>query len=114
MSVQGFENRHEVRIKKDDAILGVVNDEGDLIREESDVYGVEYCAHAWHSEIQLQVPIVIPPECGYAVTGFNAKPFESVRERAGTFGHLGVGIAVYPRVGSGDDGLIGRELAGSV
>ena len=78
-------------VEKDDAILGVIQNERDLIREEPNVYRVEYGADHRHCVVQLHVAMPVPGKRRDAVAGPHAK----FVERMGEFGHaLGKGRVV--------------------
>ena len=72
------------------AILGVVEDVGDVVRREARVHGVADRAHAGDGVEDLEMPRGVPGERGDAVAALHAEPAQRVREQAGAAFDAGV------------------------
>jgi hypothetical protein len=69
----------------------VVDDEGQLFREQSNVEGMEYGAHARNGNVCLHVSLVVPHERGHAISVRDAQTLERRRQLLGAGGDLGEG-----------------------
>ena len=81
------------------AILGMIDDVGDLVGEQARVDGVTDRAHAGDAVVQLEVAMVVPRERGDALAGPDA---ESVLQGAGqllrALAERGIGGPVHRRI----------------
>ena len=64
---QLLQQRQEHGVGEQVAILGVVHDVGDLIREQAGIDGVTDGADPGDAVVQLEVPVVVPGERGDAL-----------------------------------------------
>lgn len=92
-------------VDQEEAVLGVVDDEGDLVGEEPDVDGVQHRPHAGHGEVGGEMIGVVPAVGADDVTLGDAESFEADRQPIGALGDLGkgeTGTRTVDRVG-GDE-----------
>ena len=109
------DQRREGQVAKQRAVLGVVDDVGDLLGEQPRVDGVANSAHRRDAEIKLQVPVVVPRDRRDAV----ALADPQVGQRAGEPPRPGVELAVAVAVnrslgGPRDDLALGVVARGEV
>ena len=71
--------RQQRFVHQDDAIVGVVDDEGELVGMQAEVQRVEHGARHRHAEVRLEVLMMIPRERRHAI----ARPDAQRAERAG-------------------------------
>ena len=94
----------------DDAVLGVVDDVGELVGVQAQVEGVEDAARERDAEVGLEVRSVVPAQRGDAVAGLNAEVDEHLGQAAGAAGEVGVGVAAdQAAVGKARDDFAGAE-----
>ena len=74
-------------------IVGVVQDECDLVREQPEVDRVEDRPHARNSEVHFEVLLMVPAEGRNSVAVGHAEPGQSAREASRPPSHVGVGRA---------------------
>ena len=86
-------------VHEDRAILGVVDDVGELVGVEAEVERVEHAAHQRDAEVGLEVRAVVPAERGDAVAGRDAEIEQDPGEAAGAVGEVGAGVAADRLVG---------------
>ncbi len=86
----------EVLVDQDDPVPRMVDDVGELLGEEADVQGVTDGADAGDREVGLEVAVMVPGEGPDPVPLVHAELAEAVRETAGPFGGLPVGVPVDP------------------
>ncbi len=91
---QFFHQRHEVEIEAQNPVFGVIDDVGDLIREEARVDGVADRPDARNTEIEFQMAIGVPRQRSYPVPQSNAEIGQRVGELANTAIGIGIGVAV--------------------
>ena len=92
--LQLLDQRHERRIEEQPAILGVIDDVGDLLFEQPRIDGVADEARAGHAVVDLEVPEVVPGQRGDAIALLHAEPLQRVRELARAGECLAVRVAV--------------------
>ena len=85
------------------AVLGVVRDVGQLLREQADVQGVKNGAHAGDREVGLQVFLVVPGEGADPVSRLDAEALERVGELGAALRDFGVGADPCAVRLAGDD-----------
>ncbi len=85
-----LECRHERVVDEQHAVLRVVHDVADLLREEPDVDRVEHGARRRHAEVELQVAVRVPRERADAI----ARPDAERPERVGEPGRPPCDVAV--------------------
>ena len=97
------DERHQGVVDDHDAVLGVVRDVGQLLREQADVQGVKDRAHARDGEVGLQVFLVVPGEGADPVARLDAEALERVGELGAALRDLGVGADPRAVRLAGDD-----------
>ena len=102
---EGGEQVDQQLVDEEEAIFGVVDDEGDLVGEEPDVHRVQHRAHAGDGEVGGEVVGVVPAEGADDVAVADPEPFEADGQSVGALGDLGVGEGRARAVGgvSGDE-----------
>ena len=92
------------------AVLGVVDDVGQLLGREPDVQRVQHRPHAGDGEVGLQVALVVPAEGADPVALLDAEAGQGRRQLLGPGGHLGEGGRAVPARLDGDDGAVAVHL----
>ena len=82
------QQRNERGVDDDAAVLGVVDDVGQLLGREPDVQRVQHRSHAGDGEIRLEVALVVPAEGADAVTRLDAEPGQGGGQPLGPGGDL--------------------------
>ena len=100
------QQRDERGVDDDAAVLGVVDDVGQLLGREPDVERVQHRSHGGDGEIRLEVALVVPAEGADAVTLLDAQPGQGGGQLLGPGGHLGEGGRAVPALLDGDDGAV--------
>ena len=77
------QQRNERGVDDDAAVLGVVDDVGQLLGREPDVEGVQHRAHGGNGEVRLEVALVVPAERADAVPRLDAQPGQGGGELLG-------------------------------
>ena len=96
---QLLQQRQEHGVGEQVAILGMVHDVGDLVREQPRIDRVTDGAAAGDGVVQLEVPVVVPGEGGDAFAWPHAKPvLERPGQLLGAPGEGGIGRAVRGRI----------------
>ncbi len=98
-----LENRHDRVVDEDDAVLGVVDDVGELLGEQADVERVQHRTDARHRHVQLEVALVVPRERANAIALSHAQPLQHAREAIDALAHLPVAGAHDAGLGERDD-----------
>ena len=88
------QQRGEGGVGEDRAILGVVDDEGDVVGGEPRIDGVADRAHAGDAVVELEMAVVVPGERRHAIAETDAELLERAREPPAAALDLGVGGAV--------------------
>ena len=83
------EQRHQAVVDDDDAVLAVVRDVGELLREQPDVQRVQHRAHARDREVRLEVRLVVPHERADPVAVADPEAAQPRRELLGPVRDLG-------------------------
>ena len=89
-----FEKLVEDVVDDDVLIAGVLGDVGDVAGMQAQVERVEHAAAADDPEVALEMPVVIPGQCGDAVALLHAELLERLRELSRALVILAVGVAV--------------------
>ena len=82
------QQRNEGGVDDDAAVLGVVDDIGQLLGRQPDVQRVQDRSHAGDGEVGLEVALVVPAEGADAVTRLDAEPGQGGGQPLGPGGHL--------------------------
>jgi hypothetical protein len=107
------EHRHERVVDEDDPVLGVVDDVGDLLREQADVQRVQHRSHARHREVQLEVALVVPRERRDALPLLDPERSQRTREAVDPRRDLGVACTRDARAVGGERDDLSAVVAGS-
>jgi len=91
---QGLQNRHEVQVGKQHAIVCVFNDVANLILKQTRVDGVAHQARARYAVIQLQVTIAVPGQGSDAVAMLQTHFFQRIGQLLAALGQIGIGVPV--------------------
>ena len=94
-----LEQRHEHDVGKDPAILGMVDDENQLLREQSRVDRVADVARPADAVIGLDVPVVVPCKRRDSVARIRTQPGERIGELPGAIDTIPIGITMTRIVG---------------
>ena len=98
----------------DDAIVRVVDDEGELVGTQAEVQGVEHTAHEWNAEVRLEMLVVVPAERGDPVAGTDPEALKGGGQPPGAIGEVSVAVAVERAVvAAGDDLAPRKDLLGA-
>src|SRR5210317_1312327 len=89
-----LEQRHEHEVSKDPAILSVIDNEDQLLGKKSRVNCVAEMTRTTDRIINFQMPVVVPGNCGNAITSIQAQSAERVGEFPGPFHRLTHGVSV--------------------
>ena len=89
-----FDQGHEAEVKQHIAVLGVVDDIGELVREQARVDGVADRAHARHSEISLEMTVAVPGQCANALGLAHAQRRQRLGQLPGALVRRAIGAAV--------------------
>ena len=85
--------RQQAFVDEHGAVVGVVDDVGELVGVEAEVEGVEDAAHERDAEVGLEVRAVVPAERGDAIARPDAEIEQGAGEAAGADGEVAVGVA---------------------
>ena len=91
LALQRRERRQQRRVDEHQLVLGVVDDELELLRKQPRVQRVQHGAHAGDRVIQLEMPVIVPGERPDPVTGLDARRLQRVGELARAPEDLGPG-----------------------
>ena len=89
-----FPERQQRLVHQHEAIVRIVDDEGDFVGMEPEVQCVQHAAGERDREIRLEVLEVIPPERGNAVAGADAKPVKGAGQAPDAAREVRVGVPV--------------------
>jgi hypothetical protein len=89
----------------------VVDDVDHVMRRQPEVYRVEHRAVTRHTEVELQVAVVVEGHAGNPVAPLNAQRLKGVGELAGAPVAVGVGVPVDPLGEHGDYPFLEKYLA---
>ncbi len=96
LSGQRLQERNQRLVYEKDLVLGVIDDEFQVLWKQAQVEGVQDGAHAGHCVIQLEVPVVVPGQRGHPISRLDAEPLERAGQAVDAADHLPVGDAVEP------------------
>jgi hypothetical protein len=103
----------EHRVDEQDLVVGVVDDEDELVLEQARVDGVAHHPGPGDAVVQLEVAVVVPGQGADAVTHGQAAAFKGVGELPSPGEGLPVGVPVAGVVdGEGDDLLVAVQPVG--
>ena len=91
-----LQQRHEIRVHQQDAVLGVIDDVGQVRRRQTQVQGVQHRPDAGHREIRFQVAVMVPGERGDPIALPHAEGVERTGELPGALSVLAVGVPNDP------------------
>ena len=80
-------------VDEDDAVCAVIDDEGELFREEADVERVHDRAHRRDGVVGFEVLLSVPAEGSDAIAGADAETLERTGEAANAIAHFAEGGA---------------------
>jgi hypothetical protein len=92
-----------IRVDEDRAVVGVLDDVGEIFERQPDVERVEHPPGARHREVALEVAVVVPRQGGDPLPGRDAERVERVHQLLGAPGELGVGVAMNAARDLADD-----------
>jgi len=104
------EDRDQGLVDEEDLVLGIPDDELEVLRKEAQVEGVEHGAHGGDRVIELEVAVVVPAEGRDPVALADTEALQGARQLVDPGHHLAVGGAVDAALLLGDD-LLPREEA---
>ena len=84
----------------------MVDDVGEVVREEADIEGVHDGAHRGHRDVGLEVLLGVPAEGRHAVVILDSEPAQPADQPPRAIDDLGVSRACCAIVGLGDDCLV--------
>ncbi len=77
---QLFEQRYEHQVRENVSVLGVIDDEDELLGEQPRVDRVADVPRSADAVIDLEVPMIIPGDGCHAIATFEAEPVERIGE----------------------------------
>ncbi len=98
-----FDGGQQRGIDKQDLIVGVLHDVGQLIAGQPQVERMYDRTHAGYGEVQFQVARVVPREGRHAIAAPHAEFLQRIRQPADAFRKCAIRIAFQARPGLGDD-----------
>jgi hypothetical protein len=91
-------------IDKNNLIICVIDDEGELVGMEAQVERVEDATSQWDAEVRFEVLIVVPSESRDTVAWPDAKPLKRRSEASRADGEVRIRMTMYRFVrAAGDD-----------
>ena len=108
--LDGGQQRDQRGVHDDEAVLGVVDDVGQLIGGEPDVERVQDRPHGGDGEVGLEVALVVPGEGADPVPRLDPQAGEGGGQLLGPGRHLGEGGRAVPALLDGDDGAVAVHL----
>src|SRR5712692_10119517 len=99
---QWLEEWEERLIDEEDLVLSILDDEFQVLWEQTQVERMQDGAHAGHGVVQLKVSVVVPRQRGHAIAGFDAESLEGAGEAIDAADHLAIGRPVIPLFLFGD------------
>ena len=109
-----LQQRQQIRVHEDQPILRVVDDVGEVLREEPQIQRVQHRPVARHAEVHLKVRRRVPAERRDAIALPHAKLLQCIGEPVDTLGPCAVGRALRPLGGVGDERSAREERGGAV
>jgi hypothetical protein len=106
-----LQDRNQRVVHEDDLILTVVDDVGQLLREQPDVERVQHRAQAGHAHVDLEVLLRVPHEGGYAIAIVDAELAQRLAESVDAIAQLRVGLAGAALLAQGQHDLVAVHLA---
>ncbi|TSE37786.1 hypothetical protein Tfont_00784 [Tepidimonas fonticaldi] len=103
--VDALDDGPERHVERQDAVLGVVDDPGDLLGQQARVDGVQHAAGAADAKVHLEVAIAVPGQGGHPLAQADVHRVQRTRELAGTSGGLAIGGAVDVALDAARDDL---------
>ena len=91
---QSLDQRGEIDVEEDVAVIGVVGDVGDLFREQARIDGVADGGHARYGVVDLEMAVGIPRQGADAVAGADAERQQHARQLPRAATGIGVGVAM--------------------
>ena len=101
-------------IHEHDLIVGIVDDERELVGVKPEIQGVEDTAHQRDAEVRLEMLVVVPAERGHPIAGTDAETLQRAGQAPRAGGEIGVGVPVDRLVRPTRDDLAPRKDADSV
>ena len=81
-------------VRKQDAVLRIVHDEGDVVGGQSRIDGMADRAHAGHAVVDFEMAVIVPRERRHPIAQTDAELRQNAREPPAAALDLGVGGAV--------------------
>jgi hypothetical protein len=104
----GQDGQHR-RVDEDHPVLPVVDDVGQLLREQPQVERVQHRSHGRHREVGLQVLLGVPQQRADAVALADAEAGQRAGQTGRPDGDLGVGRLAHAVAVEGPDGAVGED-----
>jgi len=98
-------------VEADPAVLGMIDDEGDLLLEQARVDGVQHRAGARHAVEQLEMMVRVPGERAHPVAAAHAQRQQRLGQALGPRAGVGVAVAMQPALDGARHDL-GRAVGG--
>ncbi|MNT31096.1 hypothetical protein D3C72_1669190 [compost metagenome] len=114
MRGHAFHQRQEGGVEEHVAVFGVIDDIGDLFREQPGIDGVADGAHAGDAVVDLQVAIAVPRQRADSFTLLHAQRAERLGHLAGPQLAVAVGVAVEVALGPPRDDFCAGVIPRSV
>ena len=105
------EHRDQRIVDDHDLVLGMVDDEGELIGEQPQVERVQHRAHTGHRHVSFQMLLVVPLQSADAVAVAHAEPLQRRGQALGAVGDRPEACAARLGARPGDDLAVAEELA---
>ena len=91
-----LEQRQQVFVGEDHAVVGVIDDVFEIHRRKADVQRMQYRAHGRHGLVQLQVAIIVPHEAADPVADADTRSLQRVGQLVGPIPGLLERLPVRP------------------
>jgi hypothetical protein len=112
---QRLDERNELGVDEQHAVARVLDDVGDLVREQARVDGVYDGADAGYPVVEFEMAIGVPSDRSDAIALANSPVEQCVRERSAARADVGVRVPMNGSVCTpGDDFHVGMPLGGVI
>src|SRR5262249_36838565 len=92
---QALQQRHQVAVDKDNLILRVIDNIGQLLCKQADIQRVQNRAHTRNSKIQFQMTISVPAKGRDAISPPGSRCLKRVRQLLDALAPISIGIAMF-------------------
>jgi len=94
----GGDQGGKTRIDEQIAVVGVVDDEFDLLAEQARIDRVQHEAGARHGKVQFEMAMIVPRQGRHAIAGPEPQPRQGMGQLVHPHRALGIAVAVQARI----------------